>query len=472
MFVLYAFLAMICFLGSNLICLKLFQLEGYKIKNYIKKILKFEFAFGTKNKLILTNRAKRLIFSCFFLNFSCFLLIFCFLKPILVLLLTLFLLLILSPVMIVFVFLFNLPIENLIKQNYIKKAKEKLKKVGCKKIAITGSFGKTSTKNILYQILKEEFDVCATPKSFNTPMGVCKTILNDLKPTDDFFVVEFGARHSGDIEYLSKMIGVDFAIMTPIGGCHLETFGSLENIENAKYELCENVSDFVVFNGKSSSTKNLFNRYPQKKYLVCEEKSFAYAKNIESNCDGSQFTLILDGHVFNCKTKLLGKANIDNIVVASAMAYLLGESLYSINNAISKIKPTPHRLELIKGPYVDVIDDSYNSNFDGFVQALEVLCSFKVGKKVVVSPGIVELGKKQKETNFDIGKEVGKVADVFVIMNKTNKKELFDGALQAGMSEGQIFFAENREQQKLLLKRILSKGDVVLFENDLPDNFR
>lgn len=469
MFVLYAFLISVGLTLIGFIFIKNFQLENYKIKRYIKNIVRFDFSFGDKNKLIFTKRVKRLILINFLLNFAYFLLFFGLIPYFWINFGLSIVLILFSPIVIVISFAVAKPMEELIKLHYLKKAKRKLQKLNCKKIAITGSFGKTSTKNILYQILAEEFDVCATPKSYNTPMGICKTILEDLKETDEFFIVEMGARHVGDIGFLAKYVGVDFGIMTPIGNCHLETFGSIENIEKTKYELCENTKDVVIFNGKSKSTKKLYKKYPQKKYLVCEEGSFAYAKDAVSNSDGTEFVMMLDGKQFLCQTKLLGKANIDNIVVATAMAYLLGESLYNIQNAIKHIQPTPHRLELIKGQFVDVIDDSYNSNFEGFKQALEVLASFE-GKKIVVSPGIVELGKQQEKVNYDIGKEIAKVADIFVIMNQTNKKALNDGAKEGGLSE--IYYANTRSEQKEILKKILQKGDVVLFENDLPDNLK
>ena len=114
---------------------------------------------------------------------------------------------------------------------------------------------------------------------------------------------------------------------------------------------------------------------------------------------------------------------------------------------------------------------SYNSNFDGFMQALEVLSKFN-GNKIVVSPGVVELGKQQWQVNYDIGKEIGKVADFFVIMNQTNKNALFEGAQKGGMTKSNIFFADTRQQQKMILKKLLKAGDVVLFENDFPDNIK
>lgn len=471
MFVLYAFLIGVLFVLLDLVYIKSYQLENYKIDKYFKKAVEFDFAFGNKNKLNFTKRIKRLIFIDFLLKFFIFLLFFGLINNFWINFVIVFLFAITSEIIVILSFFVVFPLEEQIKKFYIKKAKNKLKNINCKKIAITGSYGKTSTKNILYQILKQEFDVCETPKSFNTPMGICKTILEDLKETDDFLIVEYGARKIGDIEFLAKNFGVDFGIITPIGNCHLETFGSIENIEKTKYELCKEAKDLVVFNGSSKSTKNLFDKFSRQKYLVCEENSFAYSKNITSSSSGSSFDLVIDKKIFKCETKLLGKSNIDNIVVASAMAYLLGESVYNIQKAIKFLKPTPHRLELINGKYANIIDDSYNSNFEGFMQALDVISKFN-GSKIVVSPGIVELGKQQKQVNFDIGKEVGKVADYFVIMNQTNKEALFEGAQSGGMSKRKIFFADTRQKQKDILNNILKVGDVVLFENDFPDNIK
>lgn len=455
----------------DLIYIKIFQLENYQIKKYLRKMFDIEIFFGKKNKLNFTKRIKRLIIFDFIMNFCYFFLIFFLIKNIYLIISFIFFAFIFDEILMVVSFLIAQPFENAIKMNYIKRAKRKLMQTNCKKIAITGSFGKTSTKNILYQILKEEFDVCASPQSFNTPMGICKTILENLKETDEFLIVEYGARKIGDIKFLAKNFGVDFGIVTPIGNCHIETFGSLENIANEKYELCKEAKECVLFNGKSLETKKLFEKYPYKKYLVCSKNSFAYAQNITYSSQGAKFDLIVDGKKISCNSILMGRANIDNIVVATAMAYLLEESLFSIQKAIKNLKPIPHRLELIRSEFVNVIDDSYNSNLEGFKTALEVLKSFG-GRKIVVSPGMVELGAMQNETNFLAGQMVAKVADVFVIMNDTNKKALYDGAISCGMQKEEIFFATTRKEQTKFLKDILRKGDAVLFENDFPDNIK
>lgn len=471
MFVFYAILISALFVGIDLIYFKIFQLERYDLKNYFRKIFEFNLSLGSKTKLNFTGRIKRLMAIDFLIKFIVLMLFFGLIPNFWINFVITIFLFFLSEIFVCLSFLLAHPIEDIIKKTYLTKAKKKLKSTKCKIIAITGSYGKTSTKNILYQILKEEFDVCATPKSFNTPMGICKTILEDLKESDDFLIVEYGARHVGDIEFLAKNFGVDFGIITPIGQCHLETFGSVENIENEKFELCQEAKDIVIFNGRSHSTKKLFERFKHKKYLVCSNQSFAYAKEIKTSLEGSCFEMCIDGNVFSCQTKLLGKSNIDNIVQASAMAYLLKESIFNIQRAIKNLKPVPHRLELIYGNGVKVVDDSYNSNFDGFCQALEVVSQFE-GRKIVVSPGIVELGKQQYETNKKVASKVASVADVFVIMNLTNQQALKEGSIENGMKESQIYFAKTRQEQKNLLKKIVKIGDIILFENDFPDNIK
>ena len=452
---------------------KVYQLNNYSIKKTLINVIKFRFANGDKNKLVLTNRMKRFICFNFIFNLLISLLCYIFIKKI-------YLYFIVNIIFVLFnLFIFSCvhfimcPVEYIIKCRFIKRAQKKLLKLKCKKIGITGSFGKTSTKNILCQILEEEYKVCKTPKSYNTPMGICKTILEDLNEEHEFFIVEMGARREGDIAFFTNLVEVEYGIITSIGEQHIETFRTIENIEKTKFELCEFIDEdgVVIFNGKSSSSYKLYKKCKRKKYLLCRENSYAFASNISTNEHGSKFTLNIDKKKIDVETKLLGKLNIDNIVMSSTMAYLLGENLFNIKKAISKLKPIEHRLELIKGENVCVIDDSYNSNLSGAKEALQVLSNFKK-RKIVITPGIVEMGSKQEKVNFDLGKEISKVADICIIMNKINKNSLKNGLKSGNFDEKMLFFANTREEQKNLLNKILLKNDVVLFENDLPDNYK
>ncbi len=471
MFVFYAFIVSVLFCGADLFYFKLYQLEAYKAKKYLKSLFQGKLLKYDKNQLIFTNRIKRLLIFNFLLKILIFSLIFGFISVFWINFITSIALFLLGGIFVLLSFFAMLPVESIIKKRYIKRAQNRLKEVGCKVVAITGSVGKTSVKNILFDILKEQVDVCCTPKSFNTPMGICRTVLENLKDTDEILIVEYGARRRGDIEFLARTFGADFSIITPIGMCHLESFGTVENIENTKFELCKRTKEVVVFSGKSDSSRRLFERFESKKFLVGQEGTFAFAKNLKWTEKGSQFVLSIDQKEIACKTKLLGRKNVDNIVQAATMAYLLGLDLISIQKGVAKASQIPHRLELIRGENVFVIDDSFNSNFEGFKEALEVLSQFK-GKKFVVSPGVVELGKEQFDVNYALGKEIAQVADVFVLMNQTNKKALLDGAIDGGMSREKIYFSNTRAEQKIVLKNLLTKGDAVLFENDLPDNFK
>ena len=225
----------------------------------------------------------------------------------------------------------------------------------------------------------------------------------------------------------------------------------------------------MIISSKSASNRKLYEKCEKRKYLISDENSFAYANNIHFKDFKTHFDLHIDEKVISVSTNLLGKVNVDNIVLASALAYLLGVNLLDIKKGISELKSVPHRMELIKG-FANVIDDSYNSNFVGFKEALVTIATFE-GDKILVTPGMVELGDKQYEMNFKIGQEIAKVCDYVIIMNKTNSSALTEGLLNKGFNRKNIFYASTRLEQKEILKKLVKKGDIVLFENDLPDNY-
>lgn len=462
----------ILFLSWSYLFIKTYQLSGYKISLFLDSVLSLNLSFGDKNKLNFTKRMLRFIGFYSILSIGIIFVIFFFLNNVWLIILDLALLFFFQPFVLALSHYILLPFELLIKNYYMARAKRKLGKKDIIKIGITGSFGKTSTKNILTHILEKQYKVCATPKNFNTEMGLSKTILETLDD-HDVFVAEMGARHTGDIEILAKMVKPGYAIITSIGAQHIETFRTLENIENTKFELAKGVKEngIVIFNADSPSTRKLYERFKGEKYLTCEEDSFAYAKNIETSSSGSKFELIIDGKKMSVQTKLLGKFNINNIVTASALAYLLGITENDIVSAIKTLAPTPHRLEIIKNEYCTVIDDSYNCNIIGSKQAMEVLGSFE-GTKIVVTPGIVELGTEQSQANFKLGTYIADVADYIIIMNNVNKNELFSGAISHNFRKERIYFAETRKKQKEILAKLTCKNAVILFENDLPDNYK
>ena len=453
--------------------LKTYQLDGYKVKVFLKDVFNFSLSFGTKNKLKFTKRLIRLIVLLFILSTALFSLNMIFVYNAFVRTLNGFVIILVCPLIIALCHYLLLPIENLICLYYVKKAKRKLAKLDVVKIGITGSYGKTSTKNILCHILEKAYKVYPSPKNYNTKMGIVKTILEKLDD-HDILIAEMGARQKGDIKEICDIVKPDHAILTTIGAQHLETFKNMATIENTKYELIDSLSKdgYAVFNGDNKFTKKLYDRsLHENKFLTNVENSFAYSENIEVDSNGCKFTLVIDGKRLPLQTRLLGECNIDNIVSACALAYLLGISLDDIKSAVKSLEPVKNRLELIKNNFCTVLDDSYNSNIVGFRQALDVLSKFK-GIKIVITPGIVELGASQSQINFEIGTLIADSADYLIIMNDVNKNYILSGAISHNMKRDHIFFASSRKMQKEILQRIMVKDCVILFENDLPDNYK
>lgn len=371
--------------------------------------------------------------------------------------------------------LITVPFENLIRKKYIKSAKAKLSKMpNLIKIGITGSFGKTTTKHILNVILSKKYSVCMTPHSFNTPMGLTKVVLKYLKMNNQVLIAEMGARNVGDIKYLCDLINPKHAIITSVGSQHLATFGTEENIAKTKNELVQAITDgYVVFNAQNEGAVKLYDACTAEKYLagVENDNAFCNIKNVKIGADGSQFDLCIDGKCVPCSTKLLGKHNLQDIAMASAMAFKAGVELDKIAQAIGELKPMSHRLEVIKNNRFIIIDNSYNSSVESSASALEVLGLFDGGNKIIITPGIVEMGDKEFETNVNFGKAIAKTCNKVIIVNQVNKDAIKQGLQEQGFDENNVYTAEDLKTATAMLSDITEVGDVVLFENDLPDNY-
>ena len=452
--------------------IKNLQLCGYDISFVFKHSLFLPYRFGGKNRLVFTKRVVRLIilFSLLLatVNLLIFLLIQIFWIPLICMLIEFFfffyILLFCALILIFF--------EQLIKKVYINRAIKILNNFNGIKIAITGSFGKSSTKNFLTEILKSKYQVCSSPKNFNTPMGLCKTAIEYLSKDDEILVVEMGARRNGDIAELMNMLKPTYGILTAIGEQHLETFECLENVKKTKFELCENMRNggIVVFDCSNENTKELFDKYRGEKRMCGCDGGFAFIDNLSVTAKGSCFILHLGKRQVKVNTKIVGRLLLCDILVASAMAYILGVDEKTIAKVIANLQPYPHRLQMIETPICTIVDDSYNSNFLGAQQAVEVVNLF-TGIKIIITPGFVEQGARQYELNYKFGKMIACTFDHLIIMNQTNLTALSRGAKIAGMKESQIHYAKTRKEQNEILQNLQKKGSVVLFENDLPDNF-
>ncbi len=381
------------------------------------------------------------------------------------------------PAVVVFivpvVHLIMLPLEKLIVSRYLHQAKSKLaKRNDLIKIGITGSYAKTSVKYILNTILSQKYKVCMSPQSFNTQTGLSKVVNNYLTDLDQVLIAEMGARSKGDIKKLCKLISPQYAIITGISPQHLLTFKSLDNIKRTKFELVESLSQngVCVFNGFDQEVCDMYSwANIDKKYLVGKDKDIS-AKDIQFDQDGTKFVLVLGEKEYNVHTKLLGEHNVQNILLCVQMAKCLGLSDQQIVRGIKSLQPVPHRLELVKTATNLILDDSFNANIRGSKIALDVLGKLP-GRKIVITPGLVELGEREYDENVVFGEQIAGVADFVIIVNKVNFEAIKKGLDNKKFKEENISQAETLEQAKILMKEILQPGDTVLFENDLPDNY-
>ena len=378
------------------------------------------------------------------------------------------------PYLLLVAFYINLPLENFIINKYVKKCTLKLKeRKDLIKIGITGSYGKTTVKEILKVILSEKFSVSATPLSYNTPLGISKTV-NRFDGKEQVFIAEMGARRVGDIKKLTEIVLPDIAVITGVVEQHLETFNKIENIKKTKYEIIENMQGGkAVFSCDNQATREMFKKCKKPCVLAglnTKTNPHVYATDIVASEKGTSFTLHVGENSCECTTLLLGKHNVSNICLAVAVADILGLTLAEISSAISRIQPIKHRLELIKSNGLYILDDSYNANPEGIKCALDVLNTFK-GNKYVVTPGIVELGFLENEKNVEFGKLLSKIANGVILVGRARALKIREGLLESGYKTDDIYMVASLDEAKNKISEIAKEGDVVLFANDLQDKY-
>ncbi|MGI6239471.1 MAG: Mur ligase family protein [Christensenellales bacterium] len=368
------------------------------------------------------------------------------------------------------------PIERRINLGYFNAARETLAaRPDLIRIGITGSYGKTSTKFALRDILSVKYNVLATPSSFNTPMGVSSVINNKLKREHQVFIAEMGARHVGDIKEMCELVSPKYAVLVSVGEQHLDTFGSIMNIVNTKNEIMEALPEDGVgfFASDGEYCDRLYAKLSREKYRVgydANRKPHILIGDVQVDNQGSRFTLTCsDGTYARCRTKLLGRHSIQNIALAASVARRLGLTMEEIARGIRRIEPVEHRLQLIPGQ-ITVIDDAFNSNPAGSAEALNVLAGF-AGRRFIVTPGMVEQGEREDQLNYAFGTQMPGKVDIAILVGPKRTRPIYEGMLDAGFDEDRIYVAEDLNEATGILRDLGRPGDVVLFENDLPDNY-
>lgn len=462
------------------------------------------------------------------------------------------------------------PVERRRNAKFVARAASALgKRTDLVKVGITGSYGKTTAKNMLAQMLSARYRVCATPASFNTPAGIARTVTERLSPADEVFIAEMGARRRGDIAELVGIVAPSVALVTAVGSQHLATFGSAENIYLTKRELVDGLGEdgTAVFNGDNDGCARMYAECRAGKFIsgrdedlirslssvenkttnnlsgngsgenetakndLCANLSTengsadnnspnglagsgldgnGSAKNVSTkngltgnvlgknvlsdngsagsgaaegkrgrfDCcwgdasvseSGTSFTLALGGEVVRLNTRLVGEHIPSAVAQCALAAFVMGVRAAEIKTAVERLKPVAHRLELLYSGNDVIIDDSYNGNEAGAACALRLLSGFAPRVRVLITPGLVELGKRTAEANRRLGELAAANCDYAIFLGP-NAPELLNGALDGGMNGGQATTVKNLSAATDRL-RFLPGPKAILFENDLPDNY-
>ena len=434
-----------------------------------------------KKPLVVTKRVKRLIFTTTVLYLIP--LVFLFLKynnlifsyeMIFVLTLMLYL----NNFVVFIACMINHPYERGVYHYYKHKAQSTLKSMpNLKIIGITGSYGKTSSKNILSDILNIKYNALPTPRNLNTFNGLIMTVNNHMDKFTDVFIAEMGAYVKGEIKGLCNLVHPKYGILTTIGTAHLESFGSEENIQTGKFELIESLpSDGVGVLNKDDPKQTSYHLKNDVKILwigIDNKDVDVRAVDIKCNHKVTTFNVIFKGDKkkYEFQTRLLGKHNVYNILAGLALGYEFGITIPDLQKAVSGVKAVEHRLELkqLNGFYM--IDDAYNSNPVGAKNAVEVL-GMMPGIKVVVTPGMIELGKEEARYNKEFGSQIAEVADYAVLIGENHTKPIYEGLVNIGFDKDKIIVYNDVRDAYKFINTLTGKKDVyALFENDLPDTY-
>ncbi len=385
---------------------------------------------------------------------------------------------VLNPFVVFLSNIINFPIERGVYQYYKHKAQAKLKSMpNLKIIGITGSYGKTSSKNILSDILNIKYNALPTPRNLNTFNGLMITVNNHLTKFNDVFIAEMGAYVKGEIRGLCKLVKPKYGILTRIGTAHLESFGSEQNIIDGKFELIESLpSDgFAVLNGDDSKQVNykLKNKVRIIWIGIDNPDVDVRAVNIKCSNKGTEFDVTFPGDdkKYHFQTKLLGNHNVYNILAGLAFGYEFDIPISDLQQAVKGVRPVEHRLELKPLHNFYQIDDAYNSNPVGAENAVKVL-GMMPGVKVVVTPGMIELGDKEDEYNKTFGEQIAKYADYAILIGERKTKPIKEGLLAKGFDKDKIIVFNDVRDAYPFIGELAKKDEVyALFENDLPDTY-
>lgn len=385
----------------------------------------------------------------------------------------------LSPLFLLLSQLIIYPVEWYQKRRIVSAAKKKLEQLpNLKRIAVVGSYAKTSTKDALYTLLWKKYRVVKTPKSYNTLLSIARTILTDVKDNTEVFIVEMDAYHPGEINELCKLVKPNMGIITAIAPQHLERFGSMEKLVDAQFELADNLSENgILFLNNTDEYQKAFILGEVGKYKI---KTFGFSKHddfsvntINQTIDGIEFKLSIlrPPSTTLIHLPLFGAHHVINFLGAAAIASSLNLNPKEIQERALKILPTPHRLEVKEQGPLTIIDNSYNTNPTSSQAALKLLDDYPGKQKVIITPGLIELGAESDKENALFAERAAKVADQLFIVGENAKDALLQGLAEANYPLEKIHTVKNVQEGLAQLTSFPTPETVVLLENDLPDQY-
>lgn len=358
------------------------------------------------------------------------------------------------------------PYEHRQGERWVRSAAESLQRIDPTVVAITGSYGKTTTKHLVAHLLSPVRSVVASPASFNNRMGLARAINEHLVSGTEVFVAEMGTYGPGEIAELCQWIPPDVAVITALGPVHLERMGSVENIARAKREILEHAPTAV-----------LSVDHPLLAEIAREESSRRRVLTVSGDDRSADVCADREGNVWVAGNSVgefaPDAAHPVNVAAAVAVCVALGVELGEVVDRLASLPAVPHRRTVGRSDRgFEIVDDTFNSNPAGASAALDLLLRLGEpgGRKVVVTPGMVELGTQQEEANRRFAEEAARrgVTD-FVIVNRTNRRALESGARGGGVAN--VILCLTRDDAVRWVREHLGSGDAVLYENDLPDHY-
>lgn len=322
--------------------------------------------------------------------------------------------------------------------------------VGLKTVAITASFGKTSIKNYLYHVLKEKYKVYKTPRSVNTIAGIVLDVNRDLPLDTQVYIAEAGARVTGDIEEITMFLEPQICVIGSVGEQHIEYFKTLDNIIHTKMELLKSPKMKMGFVHESVPIKNYptITKFPNNLHIT------------KSNLDGIWFDVDVDGYTEHFHAPVLGSFNAINLTAVILVAHYLGMSIPEIKVALTTLPQVEHRLQKIEAGGKIIIDDSFNGNLEGMLEAVNI-CSNYEGRKVIITPGLVE---STDEANILLAKAINDNFDFVIITGSLNSH-----LLSANIDKEKVYILKDKSLMEATLAKTTKAGDLILFANDAPN---